>query len=61
MSDTNVQLSKWWKTKSCQDAYERAAMKRAERIAKLTAANKRRQDEAEATRAELDALIWGRN
>lgn len=46
-----VQLSKWWQTPSCQAAYERAALKRAERIQKLTADLAQRK-------AALDSQIW---
>lgn len=42
MSD--VLLSKWWTTKSCQDACERAAKVRAEKLAKLREAQKAKKE-----------------
>ena len=32
-----VVLSKWWKTKSCRDAFRRVARERKQRMAKLRA------------------------
>lgn len=45
-------LSRWWQTKSCQEAYERAAVKRQERIAKLQAEVAQRK--ADLEQAVLD-------
>jgi hypothetical protein len=54
MSSMNdVQLSKWWTTKSCQDACERAARARAEKLAKL-----RQQQQEKKERIAKEAAEW---
>ncbi len=50
---TDVQLSKWWTTKSCQEACERAAKVRAEKLAKL-----RLQQQEKKLQAAKELADW---
>jgi hypothetical protein len=56
MQITQPQLSKWWKTPSAKAAFRRAAARKRERIAKLRAAIKAKQDKLRKEAEEYEPV-----